>query len=181
MSLFLSALVFYIRTYTGGSLVCRWIALDFLRTSTRIDTETFYPVSVVYFDSRCFSFFTLIKSKCLSVLCVRTSVLWPHALFSCSSFRWFHQSGAAGPGGLHQRQPHHGECHHRQPCRSSRSLIVTIANSCSVYLLIYLSLRWRRQCLVFVCVMLLLRARCHRPALTFGRLCGSSRCTPSSC
>lgn len=41
--------------------------------------------------------------------------------------------------------------------------------------------RWRPRCLACVCSTWQLRAPCRRRALTSGRLCGSSRYTPSSC
>lgn len=108
-----------------------------------------------------------------------TALLWP----SCSSFRWFYQGGAPGPGGLHQRQPHHGAHLWCVNCVLCPCLTLNV-NSSSMWCVcvhLRLCLRWRPQCPVFVYVMLRLRVHCHRPVLTFGRLFGSSRYTPSSC
>ena len=194
------------RIYTGGSRVCFLAVLGSLRTRTRIDIRMFYLVSYcdcVSVPCCCLSLLYLVHSTPpLSDLCCLSNLhleLWHLMKFNCFGLRCVDSSVMTLLLFFQMILP--GWCSRARRTTSTPATsrcaslmcelcVVSLSDiKCKLILYVcmcvclhlHLCLRWRPQCPVFVYVMLRLRVHCHRPALTFGRLFGSSRYTPSSC
>lgn len=181
------------RIYTEGSLVCLKTVLISQRTWTRIDIRMFYHVSNVAYSDYAFYMHLvtlsplahpsphLMKFNWLSLSCADSYVVTLTsrcaALLSDDATRVVLQ----GQEDYVNASRITVNIAALKLCLMSLFDIQCKLIPCLVCARVCLSLRWRPQCLVYVCIMLQLRVPCHRPALTFGRLSGSNRHTPSSC